>query len=516
MGSLFTSWKLLRRPSSPSWQPSSRRPPRRGRPLGVECLDERVLLSGVLQPVVNHAPVTTPIISGPDGNLWAASFHRASRTAEIERIGLDGSVASFRVPGEANSVVQIQSLAAGADGNVWFAADFVRSDGNDHVVIGNVTPSGKVTELPPIPLAAGQSADAHSIVRGPGGDLWFGYNLLVDDNHFQDFIGRVTTSGKITLFPVSSVGPYPVSIWSLAPGADGNLWFTEGLASDNTLGRMSPNGAVTRFPVGGLQYVDVANGPNGSLIVTGENSNFQNQVMRLSTSGKLTPYTIPASISDDFYVYAGSASGSLWFASFDKKGFKLGRITPDGVATSYNLSRFVRAGNLHFVSLAVGRDGNIYMDVFAIRGRSITAATVFRFFPDKLPRVRHPAPTVSYELTNEAPVGSAPVEQVIFSVTPAGLINEKTPAPFGPLKVLPGSHGFDKNGLLVSVGNGTIPRGQPGAGQPYQLLLLTFKHGGLAPGGVIDFSLKLNTAGSAAPRLQLPSTKSGVSITQPS
>jgi hypothetical protein len=248
--------------------------------------------------------------------------------------------------------------------------------------------------------------------------------------------------------------------------------------------------------------------------VTGENSNFQNQVMRLSTSGKLTPYTIPAAISDAFFVYAGSAGGSLWFASFAKAGFKIGRITPDGVATSYNLSRFVKAGNLHFASIAVGRDGNIYMDVFAMRNRSLTATAVYRFFPSKLAPVRQPAATVSYELTNKAPAGSAPVQQVIFSVVPAGLINEKTKPPFGPLTILPYGHGFDTKNLVVSVGRGTIPQGQPGAGQPYQLLLLTFKHGGLAPGGVIDFTLKLNKANGTAPRLQLPPTASGLTITQ--
>ena len=47
----------------------------------------------------------------------------------------------------------------------------------------------------------------------------------------RDFIGRVTTAGAVTLFPVSSFGPKsPVDVDSLAAGADGNLWFTEGLA----------------------------------------------------------------------------------------------------------------------------------------------------------------------------------------------------------------------------------------------------------------------------------------------
>jgi hypothetical protein len=58
-------------------------------------------------------------------------------------------------------------------------------------------------------------------------------------------IGRVTTSGVFTEFPI----PTPVSLpISIAAGSDGNLWFTE-FEYPYTIGRVSTSGAFTEFPV---------------------------------------------------------------------------------------------------------------------------------------------------------------------------------------------------------------------------------------------------------------------------
>lgn len=124
------------------------------------------------------------------------------------------------------------------------------------------------------------------------------------------------------------------------------------------------------------------------------------------------------------------------------------------------------------------------------------------------------ASTITYQLTNTAAAGSAPVDQVIANVSPPGLIDQNVPPPYGPLAILSGSQGFDKNQLFVSVGDGTIPQGQPNAGSPYQLLLLTFENGGLSPGGVLDFSLKLTQPNATPPQLQLPPTTTGLQLVQ--
>lgn len=124
------------------------------------------------------------------------------------------------------------------------------------------------------------------------------------------------------------------------------------------------------------------------------------------------------------------------------------------------------------------------------------------------------ASSITYELKNTSAAGTAAVDQVIANVSPPGLIDQNVPPPYGPLTILPGSQGFDKNQLFVSVGDGTIPAGQPNAGSPYQLLLLTFEKGGLLPGGVLDFSLKLTQPNATPPQLQLPPSTTGLSLVQ--
>jgi hypothetical protein len=57
---------------------------------------------------------------------------------------------------------------------------------------------------------------AGSITAGPDGNLWF-------TTGFDQKIGRITTAGVITLFPLPQVGT-PMDITT---GSDGALWFTE-------------------------------------------------------------------------------------------------------------------------------------------------------------------------------------------------------------------------------------------------------------------------------------------------
>ncbi len=146
--------------------------------------------------------------------------------------------------GSSPSIIDIVSLTTGPDGNVWFAADVFPASSGNEVVIGDVTPAGQVTEFPPIPVPAGEAAGATEIVSGPGGDLWFDYTVF--GPKLQVLIGQVTTAGAITLFPVSSFSPKASTLNSLAAGADGNLWFTDGSGKNFVFGRMS---SISRLPM---------------------------------------------------------------------------------------------------------------------------------------------------------------------------------------------------------------------------------------------------------------------------
>jgi virginiamycin B lyase len=66
----------------------------------------------------------------------------------------------------------------------------------------------------------------YAITVGPDHNLWF---TEADGNK----IGRITPSGSITEFPVLASGLYGITA-----GPNGNLWFTEGDA--NKIGCLTP------------------------------------------------------------------------------------------------------------------------------------------------------------------------------------------------------------------------------------------------------------------------------------
>src|SRR5262245_21964200 len=114
-----------------------------------------------------------------------------------------GQNQSFLLPSDNPGV---QQMTAGADGSMWLT----ESGANK---IGRITPAGQVVEYAvPTP-----NAGLGPITGGPDGNVWFGE---------IGKIGKITTDGRITEYPIAGSGPY-----GLAGGADGNVWFTERLTS---------------------------------------------------------------------------------------------------------------------------------------------------------------------------------------------------------------------------------------------------------------------------------------------
>src|ERR1700731_2568477 len=92
--------------------------------------------------------------------------------------------------------------------------------------------SGKIIEFP-IPTA-GSLLDFCSITAGPDGALWF-----TEGN--ANKIGRITTAGVFTEFPVPTANSFPAGITA---GPDGNLWFVEAIGN---IGRITTTGVVAEF-----------------------------------------------------------------------------------------------------------------------------------------------------------------------------------------------------------------------------------------------------------------------------
>ncbi len=293
------------------------------------------------------APGASPvdIVAGPDGNLWFTELY----SGRIGRLSVGGVLDQFQVP---TPRAWLWSITAGPDGNLWFTEASVSGDVGTGK-IGRITPLGVATEFPTPSLLSAP----HFITAGPDGNLWF-------TDTETSYIGKVTTDGVITAFPVG-VSSVPQGITA---GPDGNLWFTEALG--NRIGRMTPAGEITEFnlPAPDSWPYEITTGPDGNLwfteqagkigrittdgvvteflsglnfpagIATGSDGNLwfleggANKVWRLTTDGAGTSYPIPTSGSGAFLITSGP-DGALWFTEYDAG--KIGRITtvPPPVAT---------------------------------------------------------------------------------------------------------------------------------------------------------------------------------------
>jgi len=165
-------------------------------------------------------------ITSAGGALWVADTAIPDR---IDRVGTDGSQQAFRIaPPRKNDLMY--GITAGPDGAVWFTQSGFDRDPPDG--IGRMAVDGHSTSWT-LPY---HRVNPTRLAAGPDGALWF----TEWDGHA---IGRITTSGTITEFPLTTgLSPYDIKA-----GPDGALWFT----ADSCIGRITTSGDVTAWPVHG-------------------------------------------------------------------------------------------------------------------------------------------------------------------------------------------------------------------------------------------------------------------------
>jgi streptogramin lyase len=198
----------------------------------------------------------------------------------------------------------VGDLTAGPDGNLWFSARSYGTSGPR--VVGKVTPEGQVAEYP-------APEGANSIAAGAGGNLWFTE---------VDGIGRITPGGSASSFklPAGSGAPR-----ALTAGPDGNVWFVAERPA--AVGRISPSGAVTTFPLG-AEPSAIATGPGGDLWFTMPEVG---RVGRITVAGEVTEFPLPEGGQPNSIVLG--PDGNLWFS--DGSQARVGRITPAGEVTFF-------------------------------------------------------------------------------------------------------------------------------------------------------------------------------------
>ena len=220
------------------------------------------------------------------------------------------------------------------------------------LVSAPVEAASAITEYP-IPTPG---RNPFEIVTGPDGNLWF------TESAFDGDIGRITPSGVVTEFPVAAIDK-PSNPGPLTAGTDA-IWFRE---NSGTIDRMTPDGHVNQYMGGFSDPNEMTLGPDGVIWYSSCLS-----IGRLIDPADVTEFHLPLPPSNDPFDFCTvdgeavgvttGADGNIWFAvdgdgsisRGDSSRGQLGQITPDGQITLFD------AGGYNPREIAAGADGNLW------------------------------------------------------------------------------------------------------------------------------------------------------------
>jgi streptogramin lyase len=289
------------------------------------------------------------------------------------------------------------------------------------------------------------------VAPGADGNLWFTETSLVTG--VTSVIGRITPSGQITEFSAGLANSEPMGI---APGADGNLWFTD--AYQHAIGRITLSGQITEYSAGlnaNNDVVGIAPGADGNMWFTDEFG----AIGRITPSGQITEYSAGLNPGSEPMAIAPGPDGNLWFADQGATP-AIGRITPSGQITEYSAG--LNPGGVPS-GIAVGPDGNLWFTddgaTHAI-GR-ITPSGQITEYTNGLNPFTEPG---SIAAGPDGNLWFADGHGAIGRVTPSGQITEYSAGlnpGSQPIGIAPGSDGnmwfTDQDGAIGRIGTGAAP-----------------------------------------------------------
>lgn len=208
----------------------------------------------------------------------------------------------------------------------------------------SATPLGDIAEYS---SGLPATSDPDRIAPGPEGNLWF------TDSGTPAAIGRITTSGAITEFSAglqSASKPY-----GIATGPEGNLWFTD-RGSPSALGRITPAGTITEFsdglPAESYLWSDIILGAEGDLWFVDQGG--------IGAFGRVTPAGQITESEDRRWPFAiaQGPEGDLWVAGRGI-GFTgtITRVSAAGESTVFSTGLNKGADPM---AIAPGPDGNMW------------------------------------------------------------------------------------------------------------------------------------------------------------
>jgi virginiamycin B lyase len=302
------------------------------------------------------------IARGPDRALWFTQRRADVGRGFVGRLSTGGNIRRFAIPW--NVGMSPPMIVAGPDRAMWFVAGSR---------IGRITTNGQIShfDLP----AAG--AVARSIAPGPDGALWFVEAIpgpvVSGTRQFDLRIGRLTTSGLVSEFPLNRTAGglgYPSTI---VRGPDEALWFTD--EPGGKIGRISTSGQITEFALPGFRTrscygllcdpASITLGPDRALWFV---QNSGGKIARLTTGGQLKLFRMPGPARrPTLKSVAAGAANTLWFVDLNfigqisSTGRLLSVVHPAGVQAAALAERIVRGpdGAMWFTTLStIGRIGS--------------------------------------------------------------------------------------------------------------------------------------------------------------
>jgi streptogramin lyase len=216
--------------------------------------------------------------------------------------------------------------------------------------------SDVVVELP-IPPGFGHPVD---IAPGPDGNLWFTEANSGVDFATSNYVGRMTPAGQVTEFPIppESISNIMGGALHITAGPDGNLWITE--FNLGKIARVTVTGQVTEFtvPSSTASLDGITAGPDGNVwfteIVVDNTGRDVGQIGRITPAGQVSEFRIPIVGDSEPRSITTGPDGNLWFT--DSGAGDIGRITPQGTITLFP----IRIANASPEGIATGADGNLW------------------------------------------------------------------------------------------------------------------------------------------------------------
>ena len=242
--------------------------------------------------------LSTGITAGPDGALWFTTA-QYDPNAFIGRITTNGTLTLFNDP----TGYFPQGITTGPDGALWF--------GESNGTIGRITTQGSVTHFKVGP----EKAEITSIVTGADGALW----AIQTGNYVPGKVIRLKTSGKVKSYKVSGAPEY------ICVGPDKALWFTE---FADEIGRMTTDGKLSQFPIkrGSSAIAEgIASGSDGALWFAFDSSGSA-AIGRMTTAGKVRLYKFAGGSDPVLLQLTSGPLGDVWFTSAGEPT-GIGRIT---------------------------------------------------------------------------------------------------------------------------------------------------------------------------------------------